>query len=268
MAERTLAGDERRISDRDVVQSLMRGLDVVRAFDGTHPELSLDEAAERTGFSRSATRRLLRTLMTAGLAVYDGRHYRLTSRLLDLGYASQSRLSLAEVALPHCEELSHRLGRTVSLAQLDGDSIVYLLRVGAPRLVAVSLHVGSRLPASIPAIGRVVLAGLPDEELAGFLASDAFREQSERTGSSADDLLEELADIRARGWCHVSEVLEAGLSAVATPIRNQAGRVVAGLNVSTRTGGQAPVLDLLDTVPDLMRTAARIGDDLHRTHQV
>lgn len=267
MAERVLAGDERRISDRDVVQSLKRGLDVVRAFDGTHPALSLDEAAERTGFSRSATRRLLRTLMTAGLAAYDGRHYRLTSRLLDLGYAGQSRLSLAEVALPHCQELSHRLGRTVSLARLDGDSIVYLLRVGAPRLVAVSLHVGSRLPASLPAIGRVVLAGLPDEELAGFLASDAFREQSERTGLSADDLLEQLVDIRARGWCHVSEVLEAGLSAVATPIRNRAGLVVAGLNVSTRTGGQAPVLDLLDTVPDLMRTAALIGDDLHQTHQ-
>lgn len=267
MAEPTFVGDERRISDRDVVQSLMRGLAVVRAFDGTHPALSLDEAAERTGFSRSATRRLLRTLMTAGLAVYDGRHYRLTSRLLDLGYASQSRLSLAEVALPHCEELSHRLGRTVSLAQLDDDSIVYLLRVGAPRLVAVSLHVGSRLPASLPAIGRVILAGLADEELAGFLASDGFQEQSKRIGLSADDLFEELVDIRARGWCHVSEVLEAGLSAVAAPIRDRTGRVVAGLNVSTRTGGQAPVLDLLDTVPDLVRTAVRIGDDLHQTHQ-
>ena len=267
MAERMLADDERRISDRDVVQSLVRGLDVVRAFDGTHPELSLDEAAERTGFSRSATRRLLRTLMTAGLAVYDGRHYRLTSRLLDLGYASQSRLSLAEVALPHCEELSRRLGRTVSVARLDGDNIVYLLRVGAPRLVAVSLHVGSRLPASLPAVGRVILAGLSDDELNGFLASDAFREQSKRTGLSAEDLAKEMDDIRARGWCHVSEVLEAGLSAVAAPIRDRTGRVVAGLNVSTRTGGQAPVLDLLDTVPDLVRTATRIGDDLHPTHQ-
>lgn len=267
MAESTLAGDDRRISDRDVVQSLVRGLDVIRAFDGAHPRLTLDEAAERTGFSRSATRRLLRTLMTAGLASYDGHHYRLTSRLLDLGYASQSRLSLAEVALPHCEELSRRLGRTVSVARLDSDSIVYLLRVGAPRLVAVSLHVGSRLPASLPAVGRVILAGLSDDELAGFLASDAFREQSKRTGLSAEELTREMVDIRARGWCHVSEVLEAGLSAVAAPIRDRAGRVVAGLNVSTRTGGQAPVLDLLDTVPDLVRTATRIGDDLHQTHQ-
>ncbi|GGR44222.1 IclR family pca regulon transcriptional regulator [Nocardioides luteus] len=268
MAEQVMLGDDRVIPDRDVVQSLLRGLDVIRAFDGAHPRLSLDEAAERTGFSRSATRRLLRTLMTAGLASYDGHHYRLTSRLLDLGYASQSRLSLEEVALPHCEELSRQVGRTVSLARLDNDEIVYLLRVGAPRLVAVSLHVGSRIPASLPAIGRVTLAGLSDDELAEFIASDAFREQSRRTGLSADDLVEEVSEIRARGWCHVSEVLEAGLSAVAAPIRDRTGRVVAGLNVSTPTGGQAPVFDLLDTVPHLTRAATHIGDDLHRTHQV
>lgn len=267
MAEPTFAGDERRISDRDVVQSLMRGLAVVRAFDGTHPGLSLDEAAERTGFSRSATRRLLRTLMTAGLAVYDGRHYRLTSRLLDLGYASQSRLSLAEVALPHCEELSRRVGRTVSVARLDGDSVVYLLRVGAPRLVAVSLHVGSRLPASLPAIGRAILACVPEKRFESFLTSETFLGEVARTGVSADDLRKQMLDIRDRGWCHVSEALEAGLSAVAAPIRDRTGRVVAGLNVSTRTGGSAPVLDLHDTVPDLLRTAERIGADLHQSHQ-
>src|SRR3712207_1958408 len=100
MAERAVE------SERDVVQSLARGLAVVRAFDAGHPALTLDEAAARTGFSRSATRRLLRTLMAAGLADFDGRFFRLAPGLLDLGYAQQSILDLPDVARPHAQALS------------------------------------------------------------------------------------------------------------------------------------------------------------------
>src|SRR5262245_22753934 len=161
MAERTSQDDRVTTAvDRDVVQSLVRGLEVIRAFDAEHPTLTLDEAAERSGISRSAVRRLLRTLMEAGLTEFDGHRYRPTPGLLDLGYAQQSRLTLAQVVEPHCTALSAELGRTVSVATLEGAEVVFLARVGAPGLMTVSLGVGSRLPAHHPAIGRVQLAWL------------------------------------------------------------------------------------------------------------
>lgn len=266
MAERVSARRDTEIADRDVVQSLVRGLDVLHAFDAQHPELTLDEAAERAGISRSAVRRLLRTLMEAGLATFDGHYYRLTSRLLDLGYAQQSRLTLAEVAEPHCAELSAELGRTVSLGRLENHEVVYLLRVGAPRLMDVSLGVGTRLPAHHPAIGRAQLAWLPEPELTGFLESDTYRHHPARTIGSPADLREELLAIRARGWCLVAEELEVGLSAVAAPVRDRTGRVVAAINVSTHSDGRATPRQLSEAVPELLRTAARIGSDLHASH--
>jgi IclR family pca regulon transcriptional regulator len=266
MVERAPVRRETEIAERDVVQSLVRGLGVLHVFDAQHPELTLDEVAERASISRSAVRRLLRTLMAAGLTTFDGHCYRLTSRLLDLGYAQQSRLTLAEVAEPHCADLSAELGRTVSLGRLEGHEVVYLLRVGAPRLMDVSLGVGTRLPAHHPAIGRAQLAWLPEPELAAFLESDIYRNQPARTIGSADDLREELLAIRARGWCLVAEEFEVGLSAVAAPVRDRTGRVVAAINLSTHSDGRATQRHLTEAVPELLGTAARIGIDLHASH--
>ncbi|WOP18874.1 IclR family transcriptional regulator C-terminal domain-containing protein [Raineyella sp. LH-20] len=252
--------------DRDVVQSLVRGVTVVRAFDAAHPALTLDQAAERVGISRSAVRRLLRTLMAAGLTTFDGHHYRLTAGLLDLGYAQQSRLTLTQVAEPHCAALSRDLERTVSLARLTGSDVVYLVRVGRPRLVDVAIGVGSRLPAHHPAIGRVQLAWLPEAELEAFLASETFRTRPTRMFPTAAALRETLADIRERGWCEVAEEIAAGVTAVAAPIRDRSGRVVAAINVLTESGvhGGATVLD--EVVPAMLHTAADIGTDLHPSH--
>ncbi|TQL66954.1 IclR family transcriptional regulator [Nocardioides albertanoniae] len=266
MAEHVAVRGTAESSDRDVVQSLARGLAVVRTFDAGHPALSLDQAAERAGISRSAVRRLLLTLIEAGLVTFDGHLYRLTPRLLDLGYAQQSRLSLAEVAEPHCASLSSELGRTVSMATRDGAEAVYLVRVGAPRLMSISVHVGTRLPAHHLAIGRVQLAWLPEAELAGFLGSATFLDNPGRTPRTADELRAELAATRERGWCHVADELEAGLSAVAAPVRDRTGQVVGAVNVSSRSDGRPDVRDLLETVPDLLRTAESIGADVHHSH--
>jgi IclR family pca regulon transcriptional regulator len=264
MPEQTVR--ERPATDRDVVHSLVRGLEVVRAFDAAHPALTLDEASERTGISRSAVRRLLRTLLGAGLVAFDGRRYRLTAGLLDLGYAQQSRLTLTEVAGPHCAELAQRIGRTVSLGCLDGRDVVYVVRVGAPTLMHISLAVGVRLPAHVPALGRVQLAALDEAALADYLRSETYRANPTPTTATPDQVRAELATIRERGWAYVAEELEAGLSAIAAPVRDRAGRVVAGLNVSTRSDGRSDDRELTDAVADLLGTAAAIGADLHPSH--
>ncbi|HWJ65284.1 MAG TPA: IclR family transcriptional regulator C-terminal domain-containing protein [Nocardioides sp.] len=253
-------------ADRDIVQSLARGLALVRVFDAAHPALTLDEAAACSGFSRSATRRLLRTLMAAGLARFDGRFFRLAPGLLDLGYAQQSILGLADVARPHAESLSRATGRTVSVARLEGDEVVYVLRVGTPRFMHVGLAVGSRLPAHVPAIGRVIIAARGEAWLADYLASASWRDNASRLIRTEAELRRELADVAERGWCLVSEELDAGLRAIAVPLRDRSGEVVAALNMSTRTDGRPDSLPLEDLLPRLRQAAEAISADLHARH--
>lgn len=262
MPERDLADD---VGERDVIQSLVRGLAVVRAFDASHAALMLDQVAERADVSRSAARRLLHTLIARRLATFDGHHFRLGSRLLDLGYAQQSRLTLAEVAEPHGAQLAAATGRTVSAGRLDGTDVVYLVRVGAPRLMSISLGVGTRLPAHLPAVGRVQVAFLDEPALSTYLKT-AYADHPVRTAASADDFRAELAGIREQGWCYVAEEIDAGLSAVAAPVVGRSGRVVAGISVSTHADGRAGEGELRDVIPSLLEASARIGADLHDSH--
>lgn len=251
-------------TERDVIQSLGRGVAVLSAFDSGGPAMTLDELATASGISRSATRRLLLALSDAGVVAFDGHLFRPTARLLDLGYAQQSRLTFAEVAEPHCAELAESLGRTVSLARLDGDDVVYLVRVGSPRTLRVALAVGKRLPAYVPMIGRIQLAMLPDADMAQRLAAPGAQEYLARSGTTVAEYERELSSARQRGWMAGRGVVEPGLSAVAVPLSDRAGRTVAGLSVTTHA--ENPDEELGWTLPALQRAAERIRADLHPAH--
>lgn len=246
------------VSSRDLVQSVLRGFAVISTFDADHSEQSLDAVAERSAISRSATRRLLQTLASEGLVAFDGRKYRLTSRVLDLGYAAQSRLSIVEIAAGPSRDLSERTGCSVGLAQLDGDHIVYLSRIAAPQYIELGLRVGSRLPAHIPALGRVQLAWQNESVIEAYLASTVFTDHPGAEVESADELRADLARVREQGWSQVRGAADDGLGAIAVPLRDRAGTVVAALNIAGQAG-LTPFQDLLD---DLSQTANLITEDL------
>lgn len=252
---------------RDFVHSLARGLALVQLFDADHTHLTLDEAAVGSGISRSAVWRLLRTLTVAGYVRFDGQHYSLTPRLLDLGYVQQSRLTLAEVARPHCDRLSRELRKPVSLAVMDGVDIVFLQRSGRRRIMSVALSVGSRLPAHSTAIGRAVLAWLPDEEIDDYLRTVPLLEKTSHSVTSAETLRNHLLEVRSNGWSIVEQELEEGLSAIAVPVRGRDGTVVAAINTTTQTLGSAlHEVEAPDVIRALQQTAEQIGADLHPTH--
>jgi len=247
---------------KDFVQSLERGLAVVRAFDRTHPELTLSEVATATGVTRAAARRFLLTLVELGYVRSDGRFFSLTPRVLELGYAYLSSLSLPEVAEPHLEALVAEVNESSSVSVLDAGDVVYVARVPTSRIMTVAISVGTRFPAYATSMGRVLLAGLPDEDLAAYLATVRLDRLTPRTVASVSGLRAELARVRAQGWAIVDQELEEGLRAVAAPIRDRAGRTVAAINVSahaSRTPLDAVRRKLL---PPLLATAARIEADL------
>jgi IclR family pca regulon transcriptional regulator len=246
----------------DFVQSLERGLAVIRAFDAGRPELTLSEVAAATGTTRATARRFLLTLAELGYVRSDGRHFSLTARVMELGYAYLAGLSLPEVAEPHLEALVGRVNESSSVSVLDRDDVVYVARVPTRRIMTVAINVGTRFPAYATSMGRVLLAGLPEADLTAYLARVRLERLTARTVRTVDALRTELGRVRAQGWALVNQELEEGLRAVAAPIADRTGRVVAAVNISanaTRTSLETMRRGLL---PPLLDAAARIAEDL------
>jgi IclR family transcriptional regulator, pca regulon regulatory protein len=244
------------------VQSLERGLSVIRAFGADDPELTLSDVARRTGLTRAAARRFLLTLTDLGYVRTDGKQFALTPHVLELGYAYLSSLTLPEVAAPHLERLAAELRESSSVSVLDGDDIVYVGRVPTSRIMRVSINVGTRFPAYATSMGRVLLAALEPDQLDAYLARAELRPLTGKTISTATRLRAELQTIRTQGWALVDQELEEGLRSVAAPIRDKEGRVVAAVNVSAHASRASRERVRRDLLPPLLATAERIEADL------
>ncbi|MEU7871593.1 IclR family transcriptional regulator C-terminal domain-containing protein [Dactylosporangium sp. NPDC049140] len=246
----------------DFVQSLERGLAVIRAFDATRPELTLSEVAALTDMTRAAARRFLLTLAELGYVRSDGRQFSLTPRVLELGYAYLSGLSLPAIAEPHLEALVAQVNESSSVSVLDGGDIVYVARVPTSRIMTVMISVGTRFPAYATSMGRVLLAGLGPAELERYVAGVEPAALTPRTVTGPEALRAEIGRAREQGWALVDQELEEGLRSVAAPIRDRAGRVIAAVNLSTAASRRTAAEVRRDLVPPLLETAARIESDL------
>jgi IclR family pca regulon transcriptional regulator len=246
----------------EFVQSLDRGLAVIRAFDADHAELTLSDVARQTGLTRAAARRFLRTLVDIGYMRMEGGKFALRPKILELGYAYLSSLSLPELALPHMEQLVERVHESSSMCVLDGDEIVYVARVPTKRIMAVVIAVGTRFPAYATSMGRVLLAGHSDEWLDGWLSSAKLQQLTPHTTTDSKELRAELVRVRARGWALVDQELEEGLRSVAVPIRDASGRVAAAVNVAVNASRRSLDEVAAEVVPLLLDTARQIEADL------
>ncbi|NDL56724.1 IclR family transcriptional regulator domain-containing protein [Phytoactinopolyspora mesophila] len=252
----------------DHVQSLARGLAVIRAFDAAHPQLTLSEVARETGLTRAAARRFLHTLVDLGYVRTDGRLFALTPRVLELGYSYLSSLTLPEVAQPHLERLVADVQESASVAVLDDTDVVYVARVATSRIMRVTINIGTRFPAHATSMGRVLLAGLPKAELDEYLNRAELRKYTSHTITAPASLRTELDRVRAQGWAYVDQELEEGLRSIAAPIRNSAGHVVAAVNMSSHASRTSMDSARRDLLPALLATAARIETDLVATSAV
>ena len=255
----------------ETVQSLARGLAVIRAFDAEHPELTLSEVARGAGITRAAAGRFLRTLEELGYVRAStvsangsgvGRTFALTPRVLELGFSYLSALSIPEIVQPHLERLSREVDESVSAAVLDGEEIVYIARVPTRRIMSVRITIGTRFPAFATSMGRVLLAGMPTAERDALLAASALPALTDRTLTSLSGLQDELARVSEQGWALVDGELEPGLRSVAVPLHDRRGEVVAAVNVSTSATRDSVDHVLAQYLPPLQRTAAAIDAEL------
>lgn len=251
-----------RARSSDYVQSLERGLAVIRAFDAETTELTLSDVARGAGLSRATARRMLLTLVELGYVRMDGSRFSLRPRVLELGYAFLSGLQLPEVAQPHMESLVARVNESSSVSVLDDTDIVYAVRVPTRRIMAITLAVGTRLPAYPTSMGRVLLAALPPDELDEQLARTTIHQLTPRTVADEHTLRERLDRVRHQGWAAVDQELEEGVRSAAVPLRDASGTVVAALNVSAHASRTSMHALRREILPVLLQTAAAIEAEL------
>jgi IclR family pca regulon transcriptional regulator len=250
--------------DRDYVQSLERGIAVLLAFDEDHPEPTLAELAQITGFSRPAVRRFLITLERMGYVRGSGGRWSLTPRVLAIGQHYTASHALIELAQPHLLRLAEETHESASLATLDGDEVVYVARVPVRRIMSINVSVGTRVPAHATSMGRVLLAWAPTPVVDSVLNRRPLRPITPRTVTDPSALRAELARVRASGWSVVDEELEVGLLSASAPVRDRTGQVVAALASSTSAGRSSRGEMERNVVPLLVETAERITADLGR----
>jgi IclR family transcriptional regulator, pca regulon regulatory protein len=229
--------------DPNFMTSLARGLIVIQAFTQQSPQMTISQLSVKTGLSRAAVRRCLYTLTKLGFAgAEDGSRYSLRPRMLTLSHTYTTSNTLSTAAQPILERMSAALRESFSVATLDGEDIVYIARTQVNRVMAVDLHIGSRLPAYCTSMGRILLAYLPPEQLELYLAKAVLTPHTTRTITSVEKLRVTLRNVRRNGYALVDQEYEVGLRSLAVPVFASSGRVVATLNLS----GNAPRLSVLE----------------------
>jgi IclR family pca regulon transcriptional regulator len=247
-------------ASRDHVGSLERGLAVMEIL-ARHPAgMTLTGMAEEAGLTRAGARRFLLTLATAGYATQSGRLFSLSPRLLTVARTWLSGASLWTFAAPIMREIAAQLNEACSAAILSGEDVVYVARVPGRRILSVSLDIGTRLPAYCTSMGRVLLSGLPPDDLETFLGQATIDRRTPKTIVARPLLAEAIRKARTDGFAIVDEELELGLRSIAVPISDRTGRIVAAINVSTQSA-RFTVAEMREKIlPVLLGAKQRIED--------
>ncbi|WP_395541357.1 IclR family transcriptional regulator C-terminal domain-containing protein [Neotabrizicola sp. sgz301269] len=246
------------ISERDMMTGLAKGLAVIETFGAETPRQSIAQVAASSGLDRATARRCLLTLTHQGYAVWDGKYFTLTPRVLRLGTACLASMPLPQLVQPLLDALSERIGESSSVSILDGAEIVYVARAAQQKVMSIALMPGSRLPAYCTSMGRVMLAALPEPEAEMRLGRAPLPARTPHTLTDPQAILAELAQVRAQGYALIDQEIELGLRSVGVPLFDMFGRIVAAVNVGV-AASHAKVVDLKTRfLPELLALQAQM----------
>jgi IclR family pca regulon transcriptional regulator len=246
----------------DFVTAFARGLAVIRTFERGAEALTLSQVAARTQLTRGSARRFLLTLEALGYVTQDGNVFRLSPKVLDLGYAYLSSVPLWEKAQPFMKEIVDQLDESCSLGVLDGEDVVYIARVPPRHVYTIPVQVGTRMPAYVNAMGRVLLAALPDAELDRYFSTLTPRRLTPRTTTDIPTLRNVIQEVRRCGYAMPEDEVYEGRRSLAVPIRNRNGETVAAINISAMNSRADRTRFLECFLPLLQHAARQIGESL------
>jgi IclR family transcriptional regulator, pca regulon regulatory protein len=218
------------------VRAIARGFSIIEALGKPPGRHTLAETAESADLNRATARRILATLVALKYCAADGRYFSLRPRALGLGLSYLNALPYWAYAQRALENLRNEIGESCAMAVLDEDEIVYALRLPARRILSANLGVGSRLPAHLVSLGRVLLAALPAEQRTHYLETATLKPVTPRTVTDPKRLGDLLENVEGDGYAWVDGELDPAICGIAVPLRDPAGAVVAALSVNTISG--------------------------------
>jgi IclR family pca regulon transcriptional regulator len=247
---------------REAMGGLAKGLSVIRAFTRERATLSLSEVANLTSMPAATARRCLMTLEELGYVMRNGRQFLLRPKVLELGAAYIDSMNIDFLTKTHLEELARNTGDSAALCVLDGADIVYVARTSIRTLMRLEAHVGSRFPAYATSVGRVLLAGQEAAELKRYFETAKFEPLTRFTVTDAEQLRRAIEKCRRNGYSAVKDELDYGVVALAVPVHDRQGRVVAALNSSSHSA-RITVARLVEERLDMLRAvSSQITRDL------
>ena len=250
------------MNPRDYVNSLARGLEVLRTFNRTGRKMTLSQVALETGNTRAGARRILLTLIHEGYAVADGKLFDLTPQVLELGHSVLSSKGVWEIAKPFIDNLSTETQESVSAAILDKFDVVYVSGAQYHRVISVGISVGARFPAHCTANGRVLLAAQPDDQWSDMLSRIKLTKMTNKTVVDKKEFGKILKRVRDQGWSFVNQELEIGLMSIAAPVKTSSGTLVGAINIGVPTLRISPEKMVSVILPKLLKTATDISKAL------
>lgn len=236
----------------DIINGLVKGLAVIECFDEEHASQSITDVANRTGLERATARRCLLTLTHLGYASYDGKFFRLTPRVLNLGHSYLAATPLPRMIQPFLDELTVKVNESSSAAVLDDTEILYIARASHRRVMSINLGAGAHLPAYCTSMGRILLAAMPPARARDVLDRSELVAYTAKTKADLGAITTELAVVAAQGFAVIDEELELGLCSIAVPLYNAQGNVVAALNIGAQTA-RAPTSHMIANFLPMMR---------------
>lgn len=239
-----------------------RALILLRYIVDNPDGLSIREVSRSLGYSPATVQKLINALNAQGYVVQDKltERYHLGPEAVQLGLTALSRLEIRRIARPHLETLSSDSGETVFLGMARGNHAIYIDKVVSAQPIRMDAPLGVNRPYNCTAVGKVLLAGLPDEEFERLAAEGAFEQMTERSITEVDALRAEIEQVRAQGWARDDEEYISGAGCVAAPVRDHEGQVIAALTVS---GPAARISEQVDRlVAQVKASAVAISEEM------
>lgn len=255
---------ERNSTDpaKNTVQSLLKGFRVLEAFTAQAPELTIAETARKAGLDNATAFRFLNTLVEGGYAerVPDSRHYRLTLKVLNLGFNAIARSDLRTLARPVLRELVGELNEAASIGVLDGADVVYIERIQAGLVrLGVDVRIGNRIPAYSSAVGHAILACMPEAAQISILQSAPRSQLTAMTEIDLDRLLERLHQVKRNGFAASDQETVSGLFALAAPILDADGKPMAAVSIAAPANGKSFDAFVMAGAPAVIRAAQNLS---------
>lgn len=229
-----------QIRQEDYIAGLGKGLSLLEAFGVDRQRLNVTQVAERTGISRTAARRYLKTLKYLGYLETDEHYYWLTHRVLRFSSSYLSSAHLPKITQSFLNLLCAQTTLTFSIVVLDENEVVPIARSYLPqqdnlRVSPFGMHLGHRLPAHATSTGKVLLAALSQEQQKLWIQKHGLKRLTAFTETNETAFLERLQHIASSDYCLSKEEHELGVIAIAVPVLNAQGRAIAALNCMSQT---------------------------------